>query len=258
MNQANGPRLRALVVDDEPPARRRLQQLLEASGRVEVVALARSVAEALQLAEAQAIDVAFLDVHMPGEDGFAFAEKVPFDVPIVFVTAHSTFAVRAFEVAALDYVLKPVDPSRLAEALDRVSREIRRRGLAMAPVAPVSAAKSTTGQEVLCLQVSSGARFVPLNSIVCIMARDDYTEVVLEDGTSELVSVTMRRWTQQLPGDRFTRLHRGAIAATDLIERVELLGGRWQVHVRGRDQVLPLSREVARELAGRPRRLDPP
>ena len=256
MNHTNGSRLRALVVDDEPPARRRLHQLLEATGRVAVVALARSVEDALQLTDLQSIDVAFLDVHMPEEDGFAFAKKVPFDVPIVFVTAYSTFAVRAFEVSALDYLLKPVDPSRLAEALDRVGRENRRRSSALDPIGQVRATNSPTGHEVLRLQVSSGARFVPSSAVVCIMARDDYTEVFLEDGTSELVDFTMMRWAQQLPRDRFTRLHRGAIAATDRIERVELLGGRWQAHVRGRDQVLPLSREVARELAGRQRRPD--
>ncbi len=148
---------------------------------------------------------------MPEEDGFAFAENVPFDVPIVFVTAYSISAVVAFEVAALDYVLKPVDPLRLAEALNRVAREVRRRSSTMAPIRQVSAANSTTGQEVSRLQVSGGARFVPASAIVCIVARDDYTEVFLEEGTSELVHVTLSAfrvtakdsalWTLQ-PGTR--------------------------------------------------------
>jgi two-component system LytT family response regulator len=244
-------RLRALVVDDEPPARRRLAQLLSATGRVVVVAQARSVREALQIAKPQEIDVAFLDVHMPGEDGFAYVEQVPFDVPIVFVTAYSTFAVRAFEVAALDYLLKPVEPSRLETALDRVAQAIARRAGTCAPDAQSPAGN---GQDVMCLQVTGGARFVPLGAIVCILARDDYTEVALEDGRSELVSVTLRAWEERLPRDRFVRLHRRVIAATARIERVERVGGHWHALVRGVREPVPVSREVARELAGRPRR----
>jgi two-component system LytT family response regulator len=254
MSSPDFSRLRALVVDDEPPARRRLKQLLEATGKVEVVALARSVTEALQAANAGEIDVAFLDVHMPGEDGFAYAEQVPFDVPIVFVTAYSTFAVRAFEVAALDYLLKPVEPARLTEALDRVVREVERRARLMGPAQLGSSATQESGQEVLCLQISGGARFVPLLAIVCILARDDYTEVALEDGTTELVSVTMRSWEERLPREKFTRLHRGVIAATGRIERVARQGSQWQAHVGGVREPLPVSREVARELAGRSRR----
>jgi two-component system LytT family response regulator len=254
MSSTRSSRLRALIVDDEPPARRRLKQMLEATGKVEVVALARSVVEALSLATEGDIDIAFLDVHMPGEDGFAYAEQVPFDVPVVFVTAYSTFAVRAFEVAALDYLLKPVEPARLAEAVERVAREVERRARLIGTAQPGSSATQESGHEVLCLQISGGARFVPLLAIVCILARDDYTEVALEDGTTELVSVTMRSWEERLPREKFTRLHRSVIAATGRIERVERQGSQWQAHVGGVREPLPVSREVARELAGRSRR----
>jgi two-component system LytT family response regulator len=245
-------RLRALVVDDEPPARRRLTQLLEATGRVEVVALARSVEEALRLGRPADLDVAFLDVHMPGEDGFAYVARAPVDVPIVFVTADASFAVRAFDVAALDYLLKPVEAARLDAALDRVVREIGRRATARVQGHPGDRV-GTTGPELLCLRVTGGARFVSASAIVCILARDDYTEVALDDGSAELVAVTMRAWEDQLPPDQFARLHRGAIAATARIERVERVGGRWLASVRGQREPIPISREVARDLAGRSR-----
>ncbi len=250
MTSADHSRFRALVVDDEPPARRRLQQLLEATGRVEIVLQARNVADALQVAKLQDINVAFLDVHMPGADGFAYVEQAPFDVPIVFVTAYSTFAVRAFEVAALDYLLKPVEPSRLDAALDRVARDLgRRRGV----VVP-NERSATRRQDILCLQITGGARFVPVDEIVCICARDDYTEVAVEDGSSELVSVTMRAWEERLPRDQFARVHRGVIAAIARIERVERVGGHWRAQLRGQRETIPVSREVARELSGRTRR----
>lgn len=252
MTSADHSRFRALVVDDEPPARRRLRQLLEATGRVEIVVQARNVADALQVAKLQEINVAFLDVHMPGADGFAYVEQAPFDVPIVFVTAYSTFAVRAFEVAALDYLLKPVEPSRLDAALDRVARDLgRRRGAAV----PKERSATGNGQDILCLQITGGARFVPVDEIVCICARDDYTEVALDDGSSELVSVTMRAWEERLPRDQFARVHRGVIAAIARIERVERVGGHWRAQLRGQRETIPVSREVARELFGRTRRL---
>ena len=241
--------VRAIVVDDEPPARRRLVHLLEATGMVVVVSQARSVAEALDVVAPGDLDVAFLDVHMPVEDGFAFVEKVGVGVPVVFVTAYSSFAVRAFEVAALDYLLKPVESARLATALDRVVAARRRRlGGSQAPAGP------SPGQGVICLQVTAGARFVPLRAIICILARDDYTEVTLDDGSAELVAVTMRAWEERLSGEGFTRLHRGAIAATERIERVERQGAHWLAWVRGLRSTIAVSREVARELVGRSRR----
>ena len=241
--------IRALVVDDEPPARRRLVQLLEATGRVKVVAQARSVARSLEAAAPQDLDVAFLDVHMPVEDGFAYLERTLFEVPVVFVTAYSSFALRAFEVAALDYLLKPVEASRLSTSLDRVARERRRSpGGQRGPSAP------PVSQGVVCLPVTAGARFVPLRAIICILARDDYTEVTLDDGSAALVSVTMRAWEERLAGDGFTRLHRGAIAASGRIERVERHGGHWLAWVRGLHTPIPVNRDVARELVGRSKR----
>lgn len=247
MNRPDAPRLRALVVDDEPPARRRLRQLLEATGRVEVVAQARSVDEATRVVGPGDVDVAFLDVHMPGKDGFAYVEEISFEIPVVFVTAYSAFAVRAFDVHAFDYLLKPVDRSRLDRAIDRVANSIDDRPRS-GPPAP---ATSKREEDLLCLQRTGGARFVPLHTIVCILARGDYTEVVLEDGGSELVSVTMRAWEERLPSDRFTRLHRSAIAANSRIERIERSGGRWEAHLQRRNQPIPLSRETARKLRSR-------
>jgi two-component system LytT family response regulator len=163
--------------------------------------------------------------------------------------------VRAFEVAALDYLLKPVEPPRLMEALNRVAQEVGRRAIARDSPKLRGCSDADEGQDLLCLRVTSAARFVRLDAIVCILARDDYTEVALEDGSSELVSVTMRGWEERLPRDRFTRLHRSVIAACAAIERVERHGGHWKARVRGQSEPIAVSRAVARELLGRPRRV---
>lgn len=232
-----GGLLRAIVVDDEPPARRRMERLLLDSGRVEVCGSASNVEEALRLASGGKVDVAFVDVQMPGGDGFSFFERAG-DVAIVFVTAYAEFAVRAFEVEAADYLLKPVEGERLALALDRVASNL---GTASRTVEPSLA-------RVITLPISTGARFVKLNEVVCVLARDDYTEVVLEDGSSELVSVTMKAWEEELPPAEFLRVHRGTIIARARVNAVERTGSRWVVQLLGHSEPVRVSREYARQL----------
>ena len=246
MTEAPKVSLRALIVDDEPPARRRLSQLLSDSGKVSDIATARSVKEALQIAGQADIDVVFLDIHMPMNDGFAFVDKVPFEVPIVFVTAYSEFAVRAFEVDAIDYILKPIDATRLDATLKRLEKAMQRSATA-APGVSTPDMPPENGA-FLRLQLTKGVRIVSIDTIVCVLARDDYTKVVLRDGSSELVSVSMKRWAEKLPPERFARVHRSAIAATPLIERLKQLGSRWQAYLSGLADPIPVSRSFARRL----------
>ena len=248
MSGAASPILRALIVDDEPPAQRRLGRLLEATGRVALVAVTGSVEQALETVGPGDIDVAFLDIHMPLENGFAYIEKVPFDVSIIFVTAYSKFAVRAFDVAALDYLLKPVDPARLDIALDRVTIEVGQRAAKGREGKHSERERPQSDKRVLCLPLRSGVRFIPLDAIVCVLANDDYTQLILKDGRSELIAVSMQRWEEKLPPGRFTRVHRSAIAATALIERIERRGSGWQACLIGRRDPIPVNRCVARRL----------
>src|SRR5258705_2506421 len=114
--------LRAFLVDHEPLALKRLSRMLTATGRVEIVGQATDPEKALPLIGAQPVDVLFLDIHMPGLNGFQVVERVPAGPMVVFTTAHDQHAVRAFEVNAIDYLLKPVERERLDRALDRVAQ----------------------------------------------------------------------------------------------------------------------------------------
>lgn len=253
MTDERHPRLRALIVDDEPPAQRRLMRLLQATGRVEVVLMAQSVEEAINNVSEGDIDVAFVDIQMPREDGFAYVEKVPFEVAIVFVTAFSTYAVRAFEVAALDYLLKPVEPKRLNTMLDRVAERVRTHNSPRigddAETKPPSGDRLTDrADRLVCLQLTGGARFVAEKDIVCVLAQDDYTQVMLHDGSAELVSVSMQQWEAKLPAPMFERVHRSAIASVGLIEKVYRLGGRWLAKMQGLADPVPINRAAARRL----------
>jgi len=221
---------RALIVDDEPPARRRLRRLL-GEHPVDVVAEARSVPEArAELLEHPDVDVIFLDVHMPGQQGFDLLEPPGVQASVVFVTAYDVFAVRAFEVHALDYLLKPIEPERLARTLARL-RDVR-----------------VTSSDIVCVRARSGQRFVHLGDVVCILARDDYSELCLGDGSSELSSVTMSEWEQRLPEESFWRVHRSAIVRLDRLHTLVRRGSSWGARVDGRGDLVPVSRAMAAKL----------
>jgi two-component system, LytTR family, response regulator len=237
-------KIRTLVVDDEPLARRRLARLLDAEPGVEVVGVCASGREAVDAIRRDRPDLVFLDVQMPELDGFGVlaevgAERLP---AIVFVTAYDRYALQAFEVHALDYLLKPYTPARLSAAveratrqlhapaddamrlaellehLDRERRELARKldGAAPAP-APAAPAPSHTGR----LLVKEGERmfFVPVERVDWLEAEGNY--VRLHCGTdAHLVRGTLGGMEEQLDARRFTRIHRSTIVNVDRVKEV--------------------------------------
>jgi two-component system LytT family response regulator len=235
--------LTAAVVDDEPPARRELQRLLEAAGGVVVIGAAGSVDEAERVLAGAAPDVLFLDIRLGADLGFSVLPSVPAATAVVFVTAHDRFAVRAFEANALDYLLKPVEPRRLAAALERV-RAHRARPPARPPADPRA---SVDINDWLLLRDGPREEFVRVSSIACITADGDYTHVGTADGHTRHVHRSLREWEGRLPAG-FKRIHRTAIvnlAHTVAIERGSRRSGT--VIVRGQPP-LPLSRRESARL----------
>jgi DNA-binding LytR/AlgR family response regulator len=192
-------KLRALIVDDEAPARTELRELLREHGNVEVVGEAASAREALQLANALAYDVVFCDIEMPGASGVQAAPLVrgrrgrP---ELVFVTGFPQYAVDAFAVEAFDYLLKPVDPRRLAQVLDRLERTRRR-------LPPADGEK---------LPVVSGSETVLLDpeAVVYATAEGDYSRVHTHD-RAYLCTRSLRELERILPRGHFFRLHRSSL-----------------------------------------------
>ena len=194
--------MRALVVDDEAPARRRLADLLEALG-VEVVGEAANGLEALQLAKERRPEVLFLDVSMPEVDGFDVARHLQDPRPlIVFQTAYAEFAVEAFEHDALDYIVKPVTRERLAQALDRIAR----RGAATAPWGSPDLAKlgSAMGHvpsrpERLLVRHGTAHRLVPVAGIERFNA-DEGLVYAYADGAAHGTDYTLNELEERLRG----------------------------------------------------------
>ena len=206
--------LRALLVDDEPPALERLQQMLRLCGDVEVVAMVCSLQEAVGVLQQHPIDLVFLDERMPGGDGHTLLGQIPHGVEVIFTTAHSDYAVDAFAAGVHDYLLKPVQAARLGLSLERLRQ---RRGSTASPTPATS-----TG---LWLEAGDGDRgvrqFVPFAEILWAAAMQNYTHLQLQEVPGLMVKRPLKHWEEHLPAERFLRLDRSTIVQTSLISRCE-------------------------------------
>ncbi len=184
----------ALIVDDEAPARSELRYLLAAHPEVEIVGEAASAAEALALAQDETLDVVFLDVEMPGLSGVEAAPLVRErrDPPaVVFVTAHDRYAVDAFAVEAFDYLVKPVDPERLARVVERLRERTSENALPVEKIPVVSA---------------GGTELLDFDQVHFVQADGDYSRVHTYD-RSYLCTASLGELEERL-GPRFARIHR--------------------------------------------------
>lgn len=225
----------AIVVDDERLARRELKQMLEEEHghQLQVVGEAATVREAAMLARLHDPDVVFLDVHLAGESGFDLLPLLDSTVTIVFVTAFDRYAIRAFEVNALDYLLKPVVPQRLAAALARLSR----------PAAESAAPQALTYEDRLFLRVDDRMNFIRVRDIVAVLAARDNSILHLVDGRQVRVRKSLREWMDRLPERDFVRIHRSTMVNLEFVERLEEWSHfSYRVYLRGLAKPLQMSR----------------
>lgn len=186
----------------------------------------------------------FLDVQLRGETGFDLLARDAGPFRTVFVTAFDTFAVRAFEVRAVDYLLKPVDPARLAEALRRVR----------APAAPVGDREPSAYRydDLFFHADERRPRFIRIRNIVFIRAAGNYTEVHASDPRPVLVLRTLAAWEARLAGTPFVRVHRSVLVNCAFVERIARGPNyTYDLYVKGRRDPLPMSRRRALELKDR-------
>ncbi|MBI3927902.1 MAG: response regulator transcription factor [Armatimonadetes bacterium] len=238
--------MRALVVDDEPPARELLRELL--SEWVEVVGEAGSGETALEQIALLEPDVVFLDIHMPGKDGLALARELSeHDNPprLVFVTAYDQHAVEAFRLEAVDYLLKPVDPERLRQTLQRLSREENAQELLGRLLRAADRLQGRSLERLALLDERSGVRHVmELSRIGWITSRDEKTYVFAEG--RELRCMDTMSGLEGRLGERFLRTHRSFIVNLDrVVEVVPWGNGAYNLRLAGWEGEIPLSRRHA-------------
>jgi len=227
-------RIRAIIADDEPTARRGVRLLLERDHQIEIVGEAATGVEAAELMRREKPDLAFLDVQMPGADGFAALSQVdPAEAPaVVFVTAYDEHALRAFEVNAVDYLLKPYDDVRFAAALQRAKDDVRRKQtenvnarltqlldyLQQNANGAAQVKEERPGERIL-IKSSGEIFFLKAEEIDWIEAEGDYMKFHVA-GRTHLMRETMARLEARLDPKRFIRIHRSTIVNIDRLRKL--------------------------------------
>jgi len=236
---AGGEPLRVLVVDDERPALDELQYLLQQDARIGEVVACDSATEALRTLHEREVDAVFLDIQMPGLTGLELAQvlkRFRTPPPIIFVTAHEAHAVEAFDLRAVDYVLKPVREERLADAVSRVIEGGDR-------VPPA------VDEVQIPVELGGVTRFVDRSDVMYVEAHGDYARLHTADG-SHLIRTPLTTLEEEWSAAGFVRIHRSLLVALGHVTEIRMESGRCTVAVGPRDAAIDLvvSRRHTREL----------
>ena len=233
--------LRVAIVDDEEPARAILREYLQQEAGVEIVAECSNGFEAVRAVANLKPDVLLLDVQMPKLDGFEVLELIERDVAVVFVTAYDQYALKAFDVHAVDYLLKPFVPERLTQALERVRVRLARGH--SPPPEPLSGRLRAPRGPVTRVLIRDGANvhIVPLAKIDYAEAQDDYVSIHAER-RAYLKEQTMAQLEASLDPAHFVRIHRSYLVNIDRLAKVEVTDRDSRVAILRDDTRLPVSR----------------
>ena len=233
---------KAIIIDDERLARVKLRRLLEKHPEIKIVGEADNVSSSIKIIKTEKPDVIFLDIQMPNATGFDLLEQINVEAQIIFVTAFDEYAIRAFEINALDYLLKPINPQRLAEAIERLSKtkiiEDHKEPLEYDDYYFVNTREET--------------KFIKLNSIKCIVAADVYSEIFTDTNQKFLLSKPLNEWEAQLPKKNFVRIHRSTIINLEFIEKVEKwFNYSYQIYLKDIKKPFVISRRYATKIKGK-------
>ncbi len=245
----------ALIADDEPLLREALaRQLATAWPALRIVAQARNGRETIECFETLQPDICFLDVHMPGLSGIEAAQRIGRRAHLVFVTAFDHYAVQAFAHGVLDYLVKPVDPARLAETVSRLQERLRAAQPALntdalllqlaarlqpvATAAPLRWLRASVGQTL---------KLIPTEAIDYLRSDDKYTRVAWRDDAGQpaeaLIRLPLKELMTQLDAEQFAQVHRSVAVNLRAISHVARgANDTADIHLKGRSEVLPVSR----------------
>lgn len=239
-------KLRVLVVDDEPLARERLSHLVQGLPDAELAGVASTGEEALLLAGRLRPDIVLLDIRMPGMDGLEAAHhlaRMPEPPAVIFTTAYEQHALAAFDAQAAGYLLKPVRPEKLAEALARARRPTR------AQLSRIGEG-AAQGRTRIAVRVRDELRMIPIENVLCFIAEQKYT-TLRHTGGEELIEEPLKELEDEFAG-RFVRVHRNSLVAIAHVECLERdADGHHTVRLRAGGGNLAVSRRLATEVVRR-------
>ncbi len=202
----------ALIIDDESLARFNLRNKLEPYPQIEIVGEAASVNEAVERISELKPDLLFLDIQLGDGTGFDLLNQVEFTGDVIFVTAYDEFAIRAFEINALDYLMKPVSDRRLKDAIDRLLDE---------EIKPVPGTQIKIDyNDRLMVTLRKSINFVKMSEIAAITASREYSYIYTNAGKEYLTSYNITEWENRLPDQHFCRIHRSTIVNFDYIAKI--------------------------------------
>jgi len=234
---------KTIIVDDERLARKEMRRLLAEFDEILVAGEAENLSEAVSLIEREKPHIVILDIQLSSENGFDLLEKTARDFKLIFVTAFDAYAIRAFEVNALDYLLKPVNPERLAKAIERMTDDAPDEKTDLRPF---------EFDDRIFLELGSRSVFLKVCEISHINSSGDYSEVFTVDKRKFLLEKPLREWEERLPAKHFLRIHRQTIINLEEIEEIETWFNRtFQVRLKNFRSPLAVSRRYAVKLKNR-------
>ena len=244
MTLPEGRKIRTMIVDDEDLARQVLREFLSAHSEIEIVAECANGFEAVKAASELKPGLVFLDIQMPKLDGFEVLELIGSGPAVIFVTAYDTFAIRAFEVHAVDYLLKPISAPRFEAALERAKERLSGKlPSAPLPATDLAAAARPPQQYLDRIPVRDGASvfIIPVAKLDYAEAQDDYIALASQ-GKKYLKQQTISSLEAALDPSRFLRIHRSYIVNLERVARIEPYGKDSYVAVLSTGAQLPVSR----------------
>lgn len=218
--------LKAIIIDDEAKARRILNSFIDDyCKQVQVIGLAEDVMQGVKLIQKEQPDIVFLDIEMPGYNGFQlleFFDEINFE--IVFVTAYSEFALKAFQVSAIDYLLKPLQIAQLIKAVERVEK-IKANSLSQQRLSVLQENLQAKKIKKIVVPVSNGSLFIDVEDITHLKAEGSYVNIFLKDGNKILVSKNIKDYENQLTeAEGFFRTHRSYLVNLKYITTIATIG----------------------------------
>jgi two-component system LytT family response regulator len=257
-----GESLRAYLVDDEALALKRLHKLLAATGSVEVVGSTTDQAKAISFLESHQVDVLFLDIQMPGMNGFGLLARLGTQPVVIFTTAYDKYALKAFEVNSVDYLLKPIEPQQLERALEKVRRlgetasalQVRAqiRSLAQS-LAGNSSSRTRESSDRISFRVGNRILVIDLARITHFWSEDKMTFAATDEGAKYIADYSITDLEQKLGSKGFVRIHRATLVNLAFVDELHRwFGGRMLIKLKDKNQTrLTVSRVQARNLRDR-------
>lgn len=227
-------KLTAVIIDDERLARVSLSRELAGFDEIDIIGEASSIQTAVKVIGKLTPDILFLDIQLSDGSGFDLLDKVEYKGKIVFVTAFDQYATRAFEVNALDYLMKPVSHERVGRVVKRLMEGSQ--------ITDHKKAGGFRYDDRIMIEQKKSIHFIKLDSLVCIKAERDYTSLTDCSGRQYLVLENIGEWQKKLPDEHFARIHRNSIINFNFIEKAEKYGNTAQIFLKNISTPVTVSR----------------